>query len=102
MGVIERDPAETRIPLVFPIASRDTTLTKDSLMRNVYVDIMEDGRRFVTKRPGVVTYTNVGGGGVGTGQGAWFYNNFLITATDNVLTRVVSPTSTGHTVGTAW
>lgn len=105
MGSVNPDriPIEQDIPLIFTPSSRDAlALTKDAMMDNVYLDNSPDGQKWVTKRPGLGVFTTFLGGGAATGQGLWYYNNFLLAASNNTLTRVISGTSIGFTSGAAW
>lgn len=97
-----RLPEPTRLSVAIALTTRDGTLAKDGHIRNLMVGKREDGQTFVQKRPGATTYTTFNGGGNGTTQGLWYYNGFLMGAADNVLSRIVSPTSSGYTTGAGW
>lgn len=95
-------PTDLRLPLWVPISTRDGTLGQDGYMQNLFLDVSEDGRKYVQKRPGTSLYSTYGGGGAGTAQGLWYFNGFLVGAADRILSRIISPTSSGFTAGSAW
>ncbi len=68
---------EVRIPLANTIESRDSTLNKDALTQNAFVDMTSDGAGHVVKRPALVNKTSALGlgiaGGLGWGRGLFYY-----------------------------
>lgn len=100
----DRVPTETDIPLAVPITNRDGSLSeKDSALINCYIEGDPAGPiKFVRKRPGIETYTSFNGGGAAISQGLWYHNGFILAASGNNLTRIVSPSSVGFTPGSAW
>lgn len=100
----EKIPRELEVLLATAFMSRDGSLTgKDSALINCFIEGVPTGpRRWVCKRPGLELYTSFNGGGAATSQGLWYHNGFILAASGNNLTRIVSPTSTGHTAGSAW
>lgn len=102
---VDRIPVETEISLASVLAPRIGSLSaiQDPTIINAFIEIDPNtGEKFVRKRAGVEAYVSFNGGGGATGQGLWYYKGFLLAASDNNLTRVVSPTSSGFTVGSAW
>jgi Phage stabilisation protein len=97
-----RIPTDVRVSLAIPMSGRDGSFARDGYMQNVFVDVQEDGRKFIQKRPGTSAYTTFGGGGAGASQDLLFYNGFLASIADNVFTRIISPTSSGFTDGASW
>lgn len=98
----QQQPQIQPISMLVPLSSRDGTLAKDGLMRNVFVDIQGDGKKWLSQRPGLSSYLSFAGGGAGVSQGLFFNNGFLVACADNVMARINSSTSSGYAVGGAW
>lgn len=94
-----------RIPIAAPLETRETarigSYFTDSFQINCYVETQPDGRRFVVKRPGLVSAFTYNGGGASNGQGTTYYNSAIYAMGSNVLYRL-SGSGNGSTDGSAW
>ena len=89
-----------RLPLCYPIESRDGTLNADSKMKNMVVENVE-GELVAVKRPGVAIATDLVSGlpsGV-TAQGLAYFNGSVFSMSSDVLYRTVPG---GGAVGASW
>lgn len=60
-----------RVPFVSPVSARNAaSLTKDGVMINCFTETTEAGEHYVTDRPGVATYYDLG---TGTGRGCYYW-----------------------------
>jgi hypothetical protein len=85
-----------RVPLTVTIESRDSTLTKDSLTKNLFFESGPSGEPSLVKRPGLIAKTSA----LGAGNGIFFhkgivwsfiknataYGHYLIAGTSRILT----------------
>ena len=75
-----------RLPLCYPIESRDGTLNADSKMKNMVVENVE-GEQVAVKRPGVTKQTELP---PGLAQGLFSLNGVLYSMADDVLYKIGS------------
>src|SRR3989304_5831549 len=78
-----------RIPLSVPTVPRNTSLTKDALLKNCYIDQGKQGNKFAVKRPGFYVGTEAITTGLNRGiyydpytGFTWYLNNL------GILTRI--------------
>ena len=62
-----------RLPLIEDIESRDSTLSKDALIVNAYLEASKEGSKYCTKRAGLKSEVS----GTGTGQGIFTYGTVV-------------------------
>ena len=84
-----------RLPLCYPIESRDGTLNADSKMKNMVVENVE-GELVAVKRPGVTKQTELPSG---LAQGLFSLNGSVFSMSSDVLYRIVPG---GGAVGASW
>ena len=95
-----------RLPLCYPIESRDGTLNADSKMKNMVAENVE-GELVAVKRPGVTNATDVAGGlvigQVVTGQGMIGLNGQLyVVAGDKLYGFAASSIGSGSGSSKTW
>ena len=84
-----------RLPLCYPIESRDGTLNADSKLKNMVVENVE-GELVAVKRPGVTKQTELP---PGLAQGLAYFNGSVFSMSSDVLYRTVPG---GGAVGASW
>ena len=87
-----------RLPLCYPIESRDGTLNADSKLKNMVVENVE-GEQVAVKRPGVTKQTELP---PGLAQGLFSLNGMAYAIVDDKLYGPFTPGSGGGTGSEGW
>ena len=87
-----------RLPLCYPIESRDGTLNADSKMKNMVVENVE-GELVAVKRPGVTNRTELA---PGLAQGLFSLNGMAYAIVDDKLYGPFAPGGGGSSGSEGW